>query len=304
MMTSELPLWIGFNLLLILFIAIDLNLHKKQQNGSRVALIASGCWVTMALLFNVALAAFKGHEAGLQFFTGYLIELSLSVDNLFVFLTIFSYFNLSDKLQHKVLFWGIIGALIMRLLCILAGITLIEKFHWILYIFGLFLIVTGALMLKKREKEFSPEQNIFLKFFRKIMPFSDDLGADTFFVRHQGKLYATQLFAVLILVEATDLLFAIDSIPAVFGVTLDPFIVYSSNAFAIVGLRSFYLALKDFMNMFSYLHYGVCFILIFIGIKMAISVYIIIPTVISLIVIGSILAISLLLSFPLKTGKQ
>jgi tellurite resistance protein TerC len=253
--------------------------------------------VGLALCFNAGVWHFGGQTKALEFFTGYLIEKSLSVDNVFVFALLFSYFAVPPLYQHKVLFWGILGALIMRAIMIVAGAALITKFAWIIYVFGAFLILTGIKMIVKREEEIHPERNPVVKWFKRLMPVTADFRADKFFVRENGIRMATPLFVVLLLVEFTDLIFAVDSIPAIFAVTTDPFIVYTSNVFAILGLRSLYFALAGVMDKFHYLKTGLGVVLTFVGVKMlmAHTAYKI-DTLVSLGVIVTILATSVAVS--------
>jgi tellurite resistance protein TerC len=241
-------------------------------------------------------SSYTNSEASLAFFTGYLIEKSLSVDNIFVFVLIFTYFAVPAAYQHRVLFWGIIGALLMRGTLIAVGATLLKEFHWIIYVFGAFLIFTGIKMALHRNEEVHPENNPLIKLLRRIMPVSENYEGDKFFIRRAGTLMATPLFLVLLMVESTDLIFAVDSIPAIFAVTNDPFIVYTSNVFAILGLRSLYFLLANVMDKFQYLKIGLAFVLTFVGIKMVMVDLYKIPVGISLGVIASILAISVLAS--------
>lgn len=291
-------IWIAFNLVLALLIFIDIALHKNRKMNAKEALLWTGFWVIIALLFNVLLYFTYSRQAALEFFTGYLIEKSLSVDNLFVFSLIFTTFKTETKNQLKILSYGVCGALVMRLIFILGGISIIEMFHWILYVFGAFLISTGLFMLRKKEAHFAPEENYFLRCIKKVIPFQERDVDGKFFVwnREKARYFATPLFATLIAVESADLLFAFDSIPAIFGVTLDPFIVYSSNALAILGLRALYFALQGALCTFSYLHHGVSLILIFIGLKMVLEPFITVPIALSLGVIVFILLSSILLS--------
>jgi tellurite resistance protein TerC len=228
-------------------------------------------WVGLALVFNLGLWHYAGSQKALEFFTGYVIEKSLSVDNVFVFALLFSYFAVPPLYQHKVLFWGILGALVMRAIMIVLGAALIAKFAWIIYIFGGFLILTGIKMIVKREEEMHPERNPVVRWFKKLMPVTPDYRGDKFFVRESGIRMATPLFVVLLLVEFSDLIFAVDSIPAIFAVTTDPFIVYTSNVFAILGLRSLYFALAGVMDKFHYLKIGLGVVLTFVGVKMLLA---------------------------------
>jgi tellurite resistance protein TerC len=269
-MTDNLWLWIGFNAFVLVMLALDLGVfHRKAHVVTFKESIAwTVVWVALALLFNLGVGHYMGDEKGLEFFTGYVIEKSLSVDNVFVFALLFSYFAVPAVYQHKVLFWGIFGALVMRAIMIFVGAALIEKFAWIIYVFGAFLILTGIKMIVKREEEIHPERNPLVRWFKKLMPVTSDYRGDKFFVRENGIRMATPLFVVLLLVEFSDLIFAVDSIPAIFAVTKDPFIVYTSNVFAILGLRSLYFALAGVMDKFHYLKIGLGVVLSFVGVKM------------------------------------
>jgi tellurite resistance protein TerC len=269
-MSSTAWLWIGFNLFVLAMLAIDLGVfHRKSHTvGFREALGWTIAWITLALCFNLGVWHYAGSAKALEFFTGYVIEYSLSADNVFVFALLFSYFAVPAKYQHKVLFWGILGALVMRFAMIGLGAALIAKFSWILYVFGAFLIVTGLKMILKREEEIHPERNPLVRLFKRFMPVTSDFRGDRFFVRENGVRLATPLFVVLLLVEFTDVIFAVDSIPAIFAVTTDPFIVYTSNVFAILGLRSLYFALAGVMDKFHYLKTGLGVVLTFVGVKM------------------------------------
>jgi tellurite resistance protein TerC len=269
-MTDNLWLWIGFNLFVLCMLALDLGVfHRKAHVVTFKESIAwTVVWVSLALLFNLGVAHYLGDQKGLEFFTGYVIEKSLSVDNVFVFALLFSYFAVPPLYQHKVLFWGILGALVMRAIMIFLGAALIERFAWIIYVFGAFLILTGIKMIVKREEEIHPERNPLVRWFKRLMPVTNDYRGDKFFVRENGVRMATPLFVVLLLVEFSDLIFAVDSIPAIFAVTKDPFIVYTSNVFAILGLRSLYFALAGVMDKFHYLKIGLGVVLAFVGVKM------------------------------------
>jgi len=271
----------------------------------REALMWSGLWIGLAAVFAVIVYYWHGRAASLQFVTGYVIELSLSIDNLFVFLLIFRYFRVPSTHQHKVLFWGILGALVMRAVFILLGVGLIKKFHWIIYIFGALLVYSGIKLFRQQEAEIHPERNPLLRLFRKWMPVTKDYVGNKFFVRQPG-LYATPLFIVLLVVETTDVLFAVDSIPAILAITLNAFIVYTSNVFAILGLRSMYFALAGMMELFHYLHYGLALVLIFVGAKMLASHYIELPTELALGIVAGILIVSVLASLihPRKRESQ
>ena len=285
--------WILFNLFVLAMLVLDLGVfHRRAHTVKfREAMAWSSIWIVLAACFAVLIYFWHGHAASLEFVTGYVIELSLSVDNLFVFLLIFRYFNVSPAHQHKVLFWGILGALIMRAVFILAGVGLIQRLHWIIYAFALLLVYSGIQLMRQESADIHPEKNPVLRLFRRWVPVTKDYEGDKFLVRRPG-LYATPLLVVLLVVETTDLLFAVDSIPAVLAITLDAFIVYTSNVFAILGLRSMYFAVAGMIEMFRYLHYGLSIILIFVGGKMLVSHYIDIRTEVALGIVGTILAVS------------
>ena len=288
-------LYVFFTIAIIALLVVDLGLFQRKSHEVKIkeALGWSAVWISLALLFNVGLFFWRGKEPALQFLTGYLIELSLSVDNLFVFLLIFMYFKVPAAYQHKVLFWGILGAQIMRGLLIGVGVVLISQFHWILYLFGLFLVFTGIKMgIQEDEAEVRPERNIFVRFFRKVMPVTPGYHGSRFFLKHEGRHYATLLLIVVIVLETTDLLFALDSIPAVFAITTDPFIVYTSNICAILGLRSLYFALAGMMNLFHYLKIGLAVVLTFVGMKMLLAEVFPISIGIALCVVGAVLLLS------------
>jgi tellurite resistance protein TerC len=278
-------------------LVLDLGVfHRRAHTVKfREALAWSVAWIALAAIFAVVIFFWHGRTPALEFVTGYVIELSLSVDNLFVFLLIFRFFQVPAIHQHKVLFWGILGALIMRAIFIAAGVTLIESFHWIIYAFGAFLVYSGIKLFFQNEAEIHPEKNPVLRLFRRWVPVTKDYVDNKFFVRSPG-LYATPLFVVLLVVETTDLLFAVDSIPAILAITRDAFIVYTSNVFAILGLRSMYFALAGMMEMFRYLHYGLSLVLVFVGGKMLVSHYLEIPTPLALAAVAGVLAISVIAS--------
>lgn len=309
-MMSETLLLVVFSVFIVALLLLDLGVFQRKDREIKIreALGWSAVWISLALLFNVGVFFFQGREPALQFLTGYLIELSLSVDNLFVFLLIFLFFRVPAAYQHKVLFWGILGAQIMRGILIAIGVVLISHFHWILLIFGVFLVVTGLKMaFQKETAQVRPERNLVVRFFKKIMPVTPGYHGSKFFLKLEGKRYATLLFIVLIVVETTDLLFALDSIPAIFAITTDPFIVYTSNIFAILGLRSLYFALAGLMNLFHYLKIGLSVILIFVGIKMLVSDFLPIPISIALAVVAGVLLVSIVASviWPTRiTGRQ
>jgi len=278
-------------------LVLDLGVfHRRAHRVKfREALAWSAMWIALAAAFAVLLYFWRGYVVTLEFVTGYVIELSLSVDNLFVFLLIFRYFRVPALHQHKVLFWGILGALLMRGIFVLVGVGLITQFHWIVYLFGAFLVYSGIQFFRQESVEIHPEKNPVLRLFRRWMPVTEDYEGSKFFVRRTG-LYATPLLVVLLVVETTDLLFAVDSIPAVLAITLNAFIVYTSNIFAILGLRSMYFALAGMMEFFHYLHYGLSVVLIFVGAKMLISHYYQIPTGWALGVVAGVLLVSVLVS--------
>lgn len=300
--------WVFFNLFVLVMLALDLGVFNRKAHEVKMkeALIWSGVWITLALAFNIGLYYFYTPPPGvdrtdsaLQFLTGYVIEKSLSVDNIFVFVLIFTYFKVPSKYQHKVLFWGIIGALIMRIIFIFAGVALINKFAWIIYVFGAFLIFTGIKLVIQKDKELHPEKNPLLRLFKKFFRVSNDYDNGKFFTIQNSKKVATPLFVVLLMIETTDLIFAVDSIPAILAITQDPFIVYSSNVFAILGLRSLYFALAGLIKLFHYLHYGLAAILVLVGAKMIVNHYFsskIISTELSLGLILGILALSVIAS--------
>jgi tellurite resistance protein TerC len=300
-------LYVFFTVCIIALLVVDLGLFQRKTHEVKIkeALAWSAVWISLALLFNLSLFFWRGKEPALQFLTGYLIELSLSVDNLFVFLLIFMYFKVPAAYQHKVLFWGILGAQIMRGLLIGVGVVLITQFHWILYLFGLFLVFTGIKMgVQREESEVRPERNVFVRFFKKVMPVTPGYHGARFFLKLEGRHYATLLFIVVIVVETTDLLFALDSIPAVFAITTDPFIVYTSNICAILGLRSLYFALAGMMNLFHYLKIGLTVVLTFVGVKMLLAEIYPIHIGIALGAIGAVLLLSVLASILWPKQKK
>lgn len=303
MVTTIAP-WIYFNAFVLIMLALDLFvLHRRTRVVEmREAVMWSAFWIFLALLFNVGIYAYAGKEAALSFLTGYVIEESLSIDNLFVFIMIFSYFKTPRHLQHKVLFWGILGAIVMRAVFIGAGIALIHQFKHIFYLFAAFLIYAGCKMAFKNDEEMHLEQNPVLKVIQRFIPITADYIGHHFFVRQNKKIWATPLFVVLMCVETTDVIFALDSIPAILAITQDPFIVYTSNIFAILGLRSIFFAIAGLMQLFHYLQYGLAFILVFVGIKMLIAEWIHIPTLLALSITLLSLFASILLSL-IKPNK-
>ena len=297
-MSGQILPWILFNVFVVAMLALDLGVFHRKAHEVKVkeALVESAAWIALALAFNAGVYFWRGPERALEFLTGYLVEKSLSVDNIFVFLLIFSYFRVDARYQHKVLFWGIFGALIMRAIFIAAGVTLMQEFHWVIYVFGAFLVLTGVKMAVQKEKEIHPERNPLLRLFRRLIPVSDRYTEDRFFVKQNGRAIATPLFVVLLIVETTDVIFAVDSIPAILAITTDPFIVYTSNVFAILGLRALYFALAGVMRLFHYLHFGLSIILVFIGLKMLVADIYKIPAVVALTIVVAILAISVIAS--------
>ncbi len=306
---SELWLWVGFNVFVLAMLALDLGVFHRQAHvvSLREALMWSTVWVGLALAFNAGIWYFAGATKALEFLTGYLIEKSLSVDNVFVFALTFSYFAVPAQYQHKVLFWGVLGALAMRAVMIAVGATLIAKFAWIIYLFGGFLILTGIKMVVKHAEEVHPERNPVVRWLKRLMPVTADYRQDQFFVFENGRRAATPLFVVLMVVEFTDLIFAVDSIPAIFAVTRDSFIVYTSNVFAMLGLRSLYFALAGIMDKFHYLKIGLGVVLAFVGVKMILghTAYKI-DTLLSLGIVVLVIATSVVISLlrPKKAGNS
>lgn len=302
--------WGLFNFFIVLLLVFDLGVlnRKSHEVSLKEALGWSAFWITLALLFGGGVWHYGGHAKALEFFTGYVIEYSLSVDNIFVFILIFGYFSVNPVHRHKVLFWGILGALVMRGLMILVGVSLIHRFEWIIYIFGAFLVFTGIRMLFQNEdSKVDPTKNILVRLLRKIMPVTDEYHGSRFFVKMDGRRFATPLLVVLLVIETTDLIFATDSIPAILAISRDPFIVYTSNVFAILGLRSLYFAVAGIIDLFCYLKYVLSVILTFVGIKMLLSHTIYkIPTGWALLVIVGLLtgAIIASLLWPLEEKKE
>lgn len=301
---NELITAIIFTIFVIFMLILDMKVfHKKAHFPSfKEALLWSLFWIILAFLFNAGVWYFGSHQKGLEFLTGYIVEKSLSVDNIFVFIVIFSYFGVKKEFQHKVLFWGILGAIIFRILFIALGAALISAFHWIMYVFGAFLIITATKLLFKSESEIHPEKNLVLKISRKIFPVAQENEGEKFFIRKNGKLFATPLFLVLVVIESTDIIFAIDSIPAIFGITHDVFIVYTSNIFAILGLRALYFLIAGLMIRLRYLQTGLALVLGFIGIKMLIAEIYKIPILYSLLIIFLILLLAFIASLIYKNN--
>lgn len=294
--------WVAFNSGVLLLLALDLFVfHRKAHTPTfREAATWSVVWVCLSLLFNLVVWQWKGPDKGLEFFTGYLIEYALSVDNIFVFVLIFSYFKVPPEQQHRVLFWGIIGALVMRGAMIWLGVELVHRFHWTLYIFGVFLFITGLRMFFKPDEEVDLEKNIILRLSRRWMQVTPQYHGSKFLVRTDGKLLATPLLLVLIFVDVMDLIFAVDSIPAIFVVTTDPFIVYTSNICAVLGLRALYFLLARVVDVFVYLRYGLAAVLTFIGLKMLLMDIVKIPIQLSLGIVALCLAVSIVASLMIK----
>lgn len=296
--------WVGFNLFVLIMLALDLGVFNRKAHdvSLKEAALWTTVWVALAFAFNIFLFFEIGKTRALEFTTGYLIELSLSVDNIFVFLVILKYFAVPTPVRHRVLFWGVLGALIMRAVMIFAGVLLLRQFHWLIYVFGAFLIYTGYKMLKHSEGELHPERNPVLKFVSKYMRMTKEYHGSKFFITEAGKKLATPLLAVLVMIETTDVVFALDSIPAIFAITRDPLIVYTSNIFAILGLRSMFFLLQGVMQRFVYLHIGLAIVLMFVGLKMVLADLWHIPIGLSLGVVGLVLAVSIIASLR-KTAQ-
>ena len=300
--------WIVFASIVLVMLALDLGVFHRRAHIIRLreAVVWSVVWIALSLLFNLGVYLYIGPQAGLDFLTAYLVEKSLSIDNIFVFLLIFSYFSVPSQFQHRVLFWGIIAALFLRAFFIAAGLTLIQRFEWIVFVFGAFLVFTGIRMAVRKEGEIHPERNPILKLFRRLFAVSNEYEGARFFVKKDKHWIATPLLIVMLVVETSDLIFAVDSIPAVLAITVDPFIVYTSNVFAILGLRALYFALAGIMELFHYLHYGLSAILIFVGVKMLLSHVYDVPTALALGFIAATILISVVASIldPRKKGAQ
>jgi tellurite resistance protein TerC len=305
-MGTSIFFWIGFHLFIFIMLALDLGVFHKKTHKVPVkeAVVWSAVWISLALLFNIFVFFEFGKTKALEFLTGYVIEYSLSVDNIFVFILIFSYFAVNDQYQHKILFWGILGALIMRGVFIFTGVALINRFKWVVIIFGGFLVFTGIRMLFQKEEKVDPEKNTIVKFFRRFLPVTSSMHGDKLIIIQKRRLYATPLFLVLLIIESSDLIFAVDSIPAILAISKHTFIVYTSNIFAILGLRSLYFAIAGMMGYFRYLKIGLAFVLTFVGLKMLTSyLHFEIPIVTSLGIIISILMVSILASVYIKSEQ-
>ncbi|MCS7224698.1 MAG: TerC family protein [Armatimonadetes bacterium] len=298
MTTEPLWAWIAFSAVVVGMLLVDLWVFHREAHAVTLkeATIWSIIWIAAALLFNLIIWLWLGGEKALQFLTGYLVEKSLSADNVFVFAVLFNYFAVPPAYRHRVLFWGVLGAIVMRLAFILLGAALLKRFHWVVYIFGAIVVVSGIKLLRGKTKHIEPQRNPVLRLARKFLPVTPDYEGQRFFVRQGGRLLATPLLLVLIAVETTDLVFAVDSVPAIFAITRDPFIVYTSNVCAILGLRALYFCLEGVIRLFRYLDQGLAIVLIFIGFKMLISEFYKIPTSISLGVVAFILAVTIALS--------
>ena len=309
-MESQMTWWIGFHIFVFAMLALDLGVfHKKNHEVSvKESLVWTGVWISLALFFNYGVYHFIGEREAYEFLTAYVLEKSLSVDNIFVMTLIFTYFKVEQKYQHRVLFWGILGALVMRILFIVGGVALIEKFHFILYFFGAFLIYTGGkMLLAGGDSEHNPEEGFIYKLAKKRFRMTEGFHEEKFFIIEKGVRHMTPLFLVLLIIESTDLIFAVDSIPAIFAIAPDdPFILYTSNIFAILGLRSLYFLLSNFIHMFSRLKFGLAIILSFIGFKMIIAPFYHISSPLSLSVVGGILILSVAASilFPIKESAK
>jgi len=308
MLSATLIKWIAFNAFVLLMLAVDLMVfHRKSAKVSvREALIWTCVWVAMAFVFNIGIWHYSGEEKALEFLAGYLLEKSLSVDNLFVFLMVFAFFGVSSEHQHRCLFFGILGALVMRAIFIVVGVQLLNAFSWLIYVFGAFLIFTGIKMAFHKTTELNPDRNPIIRLAKRFFKVTREYEGESFFVRRDGILMATPLFIVLLVIETTDVLFALDSIPAVLAISRDPFIVYTSNVFAILGLRALYFALAGIMEIFHFLHYGLSFVLVFVGFKMVLHHKLHIPIEIALCVVAYTIYASIVISisFPSKEPRE
>ncbi|MCL6498898.1 MAG: TerC family protein [Firmicutes bacterium] len=305
-MNVEVLLWIVFHVVVGAMLAVDLGVFQRTPHklSMREATIWSVVWIAAALLFNAGVWALEGPQVGLEWLTAYLVEKALSVDNLFVFLVIFSYFAVPDHLQPRVLLWGVLGAVVMRASLILVGVTLVKLFHWVLYLFGALLVYTGWKLFRHREETVDPSQNPVLRAVRRRFPVTETYVGGRFFVRREGRLWVTPLLLVLVVIESTDLMFAIDSIPAVLAITHHMFTAYTSNIFAILGLRALFFVLEGIMDMFRYLKYGLSLVLVFIGLKMLAADFYKVPIGVSLAVVAAILAVSVLASVLIPAPKE
>jgi tellurite resistance protein TerC len=305
-MTGNLLMWIGFSAFVLIMLFLDLFVFHKKTHEVKIkeAIIWSVIWISLALIFNYGVYLWLGQEKAIEFLTAYVIEKSLSVDNLFVFIMIFSFFHVKAEYQHKILFWGILGALIMRIIFIVVGIELIHNFHWIIYVFGAFLIYTGIKIPLEKDKKIEPDKNPLVRLFKKFMPVTNEMHGDKFFVKINAKTFSTPLFITLLIIEFSDLIFAVDSIPAVLAISDDLFIVYTSNVFAILGLRALYFALAGIVKYFRYLKYSLAAILVFVGTKMCISGFYKFPVLWSLLIILGLLIFSIIASISIPIKKD
>ncbi len=298
--------WLIFGV--VVFTALFLDLFVFHRNPHKIslkeALLLSVFWITLGLAFGVFVYFDRGYDRAVEYFTGYLLEKALSLDNIFVFILIFSYFKVPEEYRHKVLFWGVLGAIVFRAIFIFAGLELIKHFHWVVYIFGVILIVSAIKLLTTEEKEFHPEQTLVYRIAKRLIPLRPHNGDGRFFIKEGGRLYATPMFLALVFVESSDIMFAIDSVPAILAISKDPFVVYTSNIFAILGLRSLYFAAAGILPLFHYLHYGLSFILGFIGVKMLLSEFYKIPVEVSLLLIGSAIFLSVVASLVVKKKES
>lgn len=305
-MEHSLTLWIGFNIFIVAMLVVDLMVFNRKEHEISIkeSLVWTGIWVMLSVFFGIGIYFYMGPQSSLDYFTGYVIEKSLSVDNIFVFILVFSYFGVPAKYQHKILFWGIFGALVMRFVFIFLGVALIEEVEWVIYLFGAFLVYTGIKMAFETEKEVHPERNPILKVVQRFLPVSNKIDGPHFITRVNGKLMATPLLVVLIVIETTDLVFAVDSIPAILAITTDQFLVYSSNAFAILGLRALYFALNGVMKLFRFLNYGLAAVLSFVGCKMLLADIVHVPTPYALGFVFVALTLSIVLSIMLPEEEE
>lgn len=304
-MTGLLWAWMAFLGAVFVMLMMDLGIfHRKAHVLSlKEATLWSIFWVVVSVLFNILILFWLGEEKALEFLTGYLLEKSLSADNIFVFAVLFSYFAVPAEYRHRVLFWGVVGAIVFRLTFILAGTALLKKFHWVVYVFGIIVIISGIKLLMRKEEKIAPERNPVLRLARRLLPITPTYHGQRFFVVHDGKVFATPLMLVLLVIESTDIVFAIDSIPAIFAITRDPFIVFTSNVCAILGLRALYFLLEGMIRLFRYLDEGLAVILVFIGVKMLLSEFYEIPVWVALGFVAVVLAIAITLSLVVKEAK-
>ncbi len=298
--------WLIFGGVVLSALFLDLFVfHRNPHKISlKEALLLSAFWIALGLAFGVFVYFDRGYDRAVEYFTGYLLEKALSLDNIFVFILIFSYFKVPEEYRHKVLFWGVLGAIVFRAIFIFAGLELIKHFHWVVYIFGVILIVSAIKLLTTEEKEFHPEQTLVYRIAKRLIPLRPHSSDGRFFIKEGGRLYATPMFLALVFVESSDIMFAIDSVPAILAISKDPFVVYTSNIFAILGLRSLYFAAAGVLPLFHYLHYGLSFILGFIGVKMLLSEFYKIPVEVSLLLIGSAIFLSVVASLVVKKKES